>query len=73
MDHQTKVYRVRLTPGEDGWVVATCPSFTGCISQGRNRDEALTNIREAIELSLEEQDQGSGANEEWVDFVAALD
>ena len=33
---------------EDGWRVASCPTLPGCHSQGRTRDEALTNIREAI-------------------------
>lgn len=42
-----------LTPGEDGYVVAECPVIPGCISQGRTREEALENIREAIELCLE--------------------
>jgi predicted RNase H-like HicB family nuclease len=48
---------VVLTPGEDGWIVAECPLIPGCVSQGKNRDEALVNIREAIELSLECQSQ----------------
>jgi predicted RNase H-like HicB family nuclease len=42
-----------LSPGEDGWLIARCPLIPGCISQGRTRDEALINIREAIELCLE--------------------
>jgi predicted RNase H-like HicB family nuclease len=29
------------------------PSFPGCISEGATKDEALANIREAIELYLE--------------------
>ncbi len=41
-----------LTPGEDGYLVAECPVIPGCISQGRTREEALRNIREAIELCL---------------------
>lgn len=48
---------VLLRDGEDGWLVAECPMLAGCISQGRTRDEALANIREAIELSLEAGDQ----------------
>ena len=51
---------VVLTPGEDGWIVVQCPVLPGCISQGRTRDEALTNVREAIELCLE-----SRADEGW--------
>ena len=34
---------------EDGWVVASCPTLPGCHSQGRTRDEALANVREAVE------------------------
>jgi predicted RNase H-like HicB family nuclease len=33
---------------EDGWEVVSCPTLPGCHSQGRTRDEALANIREAI-------------------------
>ncbi|MBC7336358.1 MAG: type II toxin-antitoxin system HicB family antitoxin [Clostridia bacterium] len=46
-------YLVTLTQGEDGWIVAECPALPGCVSQGRTREEALANIREAIELALE--------------------
>ncbi|MBI2998500.1 MAG: type II toxin-antitoxin system HicB family antitoxin [Deltaproteobacteria bacterium] len=44
---------VTLTPGEDGFIVAECPSLPGCVSQGRTKEEALNNIREAIEGILE--------------------
>ncbi len=33
--------------------VAECPSIPGCVSQGQTREEALTNIREAIAACLE--------------------
>lgn len=33
---------------EDGWVAAGCPTLPGCHSQGRTREEALANVREAI-------------------------
>ena len=38
-----------IYPGEDGFWVAECPSLPGCISQGRTREEAVENIREAIQ------------------------
>ena len=41
-------YRVVFEQDEDGVFVATCPALPGCISQGRTRAEAQTNIREAI-------------------------
>lgn len=42
-----------LDRDEDGVWVAECPSIPGCISQGKTREEALANIREAIALCLE--------------------
>ena len=43
-------YRVILEPDfEDGGYVVTCPALPGCVSQGDTREEALTNIRDAIE------------------------
>lgn len=48
---------VVLTRDEDGMFVVECPIIPGCISQGKTRDEALANIREAIELCLETREQ----------------
>lgn len=45
--------KVTLEQGEDGYFVARCPSLRSCWSQGRTREEALQNIREAVELYLE--------------------
>ena len=45
--------RVLLYPGEDGFMVAEVPSLPGCISQGKTREEALENVREAISLDEE--------------------
>jgi len=41
--------QVVIFPGEDGHWVAECLSLPGCISQGRTKEEAIKNIREAIE------------------------
>jgi predicted RNase H-like HicB family nuclease len=40
---QVIIYR-----GEDGYWVAECPSLPGCVSQGKTKEEAVVNIREAI-------------------------
>lgn len=45
--------KVLLERGEDGYYVASCPSLKSCWSQGKTREEALQNIREAVELYLE--------------------
>jgi len=39
---------------EDGYYIVTCPLFKGCHSYGENIDEALENIKEVIDLCLEE-------------------
>lgn len=44
---------ITLFPGEDGWIIAECPVIPGCISQGNTEEEAMANIREAIDLCLE--------------------
>lgn len=41
--------QVIVYPGEDSYWVAECPSLPGCVSQGKTKQEAITNIREAIE------------------------
>lgn len=41
---------------EDGFYVVECPVLRGCYTQGRTLDEALKNIREVIELVLEEKE-----------------
>lgn len=46
-------YRVLLQPDEDGQFVAEVPALPGCISQGKSRDDALLNVKEAISLYLE--------------------
>ncbi len=47
-------WRVVLEPDpETGDIAAWCPELPGCTSAGRNEDEALANIREAIALYLE--------------------
>lgn len=46
-------FRVTIEPDEDGVFVAECPALPGCISQGKTRDEAMVNIRDAIRGYLE--------------------
>jgi len=45
--------KILVEKGEDGYFVASVPSLKGCWSQGKYREEALRNIREAIDLYLE--------------------
>ena len=58
-------YSVILIPSDEGFAV-TCPALPGCWSQGKTQEEALANIREAIQLWLEvaEEDARSEAGRE---------
>lgn len=44
--------QVIIYHGEDGYWVAECPSLPGCVSQGITKEEAITNIREAIHVYI---------------------
>lgn len=45
--------RIILEPSDEGGYTVYVPSLTGCISEGDKREEAIKNIKEAIELYLE--------------------
>ena len=51
--------KVIIERGEDGYFVAHVPVLKSCWSQGKTRDEAIANIREAIDLYLEAESVGS--------------
>jgi predicted RNase H-like HicB family nuclease len=53
------IFHVTVHPEEDGWIVVECPALPGCVSQGRDENEALANIKEAITGWLWAQDQRS--------------
>lgn len=47
---------VIVNRGEDGFYIVQCPALPGCYTQGSTLDEALKNIREVIELCMEEKE-----------------
>ena len=51
------LFHVALEAAEDGWIVAECPALPGCVSQGRDENEALENIKEVITAWLWAEDQ----------------
>ncbi|MBE9260177.1 MULTISPECIES: type II toxin-antitoxin system HicB family antitoxin [Dolichospermum] len=55
--------RVILEPSDEGGYTVYVPSLPGCISEGENVDEALANIKEAIELYLEPVENEFSAQE----------
>lgn len=52
-------YRATLFQSDEGWAVS-CPDLPGCHSQGTTRDEALSNIKDAIRLWLEVETEETG-------------
>ena len=61
--------KVIVEPGEDGYFVAHVPALKSCWSQGKTREEALNNIREAIDLYLEPDSTELTEDQEIVELV----
>ena len=69
-------FTVVLEQEPDEGFVASVPTLPGCVSQGDTREEALRNIREAIELYLEDCRESGDPNpsesgREFVEIEAA--
>jgi predicted RNase H-like HicB family nuclease len=63
--------KIILEPCEEGGYTAIVPSLPGCISEGDSKEEAILNIKEAIELYLEsvEDDLSYSPNAELLDIA----
>jgi len=75
-------YHVALEPDPEGGYVAVVPAFPGCYSQGETAEEALSNAREAILLTIEDMREQRRYERHWTpvhldlhleDFDAVLD
>jgi predicted RNase H-like HicB family nuclease len=66
--------QVIIYAGEDGYWVAECPSLPGCISQRRTKEEAIANIREAIQgfVAALEEDHLPVPEEQFEALVVAV-
>jgi len=53
VENTIMVLKIVLEPSEEGGYTATVPALPGCISEGDTIEEAMANIREAIELCVE--------------------
>ncbi|MFB0525050.1 MAG: type II toxin-antitoxin system HicB family antitoxin [Phycisphaerae bacterium] len=60
--------------GEDNYWVAECPSLPGCISQGKTKEAAIANIKEAIEgyIAALEEDGLPVPDERFETLVVAV-
>ena len=61
--------KILVERGEDGYFVAHVPSLKSCWSQGKTREEALENIREAINLFLEPEPTELEEDQELVELT----
>jgi predicted RNase H-like HicB family nuclease len=50
-------FHITLETADDGWIVAECPALPGCVSQGKDEEKAINNIREAITAWMWAEDQ----------------
>jgi predicted RNase H-like HicB family nuclease len=66
--------QVVIYPGEDGYWVAECPSLPGCVTQGKTREEAIVNARDAISeyIAALEQDHLPIPEERFETVVVAV-
>ena len=46
--------QVIIEQDEDGRYIASCPSLQGCYSQGDTLEEALNNVKDVVEMCVEE-------------------
>ena len=51
------IFHITMETDESGWIVASCPALPGCVSQGKDVEEASRNIKEAITAWLWAEDQ----------------
>jgi predicted RNase H-like HicB family nuclease len=45
-------FAITLDRDEDGIWVAECPAIPGCVSQGKTREEAVENVKDAVKICL---------------------
>ena len=66
--------QVLVYPGEDHYWIAECPSLPGCISQGITKEEAIANIRDAIQgyISTLEEDKLPVPSERFEALLVAV-
>jgi predicted RNase H-like HicB family nuclease len=66
-------FATTLDRDEDGIWIAECPSIPGCVSQGKTREEAIANIKEAIALCLEVRaERGLPLTSTWIGDIGGL-
>ncbi|MCU0326425.1 MAG: type II toxin-antitoxin system HicB family antitoxin [Spirosomaceae bacterium] len=67
---ESKTYHlpILIEQDEDGIFIVSCPSFKSCHSFGKTIDEAMSNIREVIEICIEEEKEQFGELNRFIGF-----
>jgi predicted RNase H-like HicB family nuclease len=63
MMSETLHLTIRYEEGEEGWIVASIPQVPGALSQGRTREEARSNVLDALRLMLSPEPGEHGESE----------
>ena len=61
--------KIVLEPSDEGGYTVSVPALPGCVSEGDSREEAIANIREAVELFLETDDEPISGNAQLEEIV----
>lgn len=71
LDGVTMKLTIVVEPSDEGGFTAFVPTLPGCISEGESKEDAVKNIREAIELYLEpvEDDLALSPNAEQIELA----
>jgi predicted RNase H-like HicB family nuclease len=64
--------KIILEPSDDGGFTAIVPALPGCLSEGNSREEALANVREAIELYLDDVDDDAPSTKNAEQLIVAV-
>jgi predicted RNase H-like HicB family nuclease len=59
---------ILIEQDEDNFYIVSCPVFKGCHSYGSNIDEALSNIKEVIDMCIEEEKEQDSEINRFVGF-----
>ncbi len=67
---ETKILHlpILIEQDEDNFYIVSCPVFKGCHSYGSTIDEALNNIKEVIDMCVEEEKQKAGEINRFIGF-----
>ncbi len=66
------IIKIYLEKSEEGGYTVTVPSLPGCISEGNTKEEAIKNIKEAIELYLESDEEIVAGNPNLEELELAI-